>query len=84
MSTGTAGPVGHIGPHPVPIIGRVSMDLITVDVTDVPANLAVRGNWVEILGPRTTIDDLTDRAGTIGYELLTRLGQRVHRVYQAA
>ena len=84
VSTGTAGPVGHIGPHPVPIIGRVSMDLITVDVTDVPANLAVRGNWVEILGPRTTIDDLTDRAGTIGYELLTRLGQRVHRVYQAA
>lgn len=83
--SGTAeksGPVGYIGEHPVPIVGRVSMDLITVDVTDVPDKLAIRGAWVEVMGARTTIDDLTDRAGTIGYELLTRLGQRVHRVYQ--
>jgi alanine racemase len=43
--------------------------------------LAHRGAWVEILGSRTTIDDRTDRAGTIGYELLTRLGRRIHRVY---
>ena len=57
------------------------MDLITADVTDVPENLAARGAWVEVLGARTTIDDLTDRAGTIGYELLTRLGRRVLRVY---
>jgi len=57
------------------------MDLITVDVTEVPDRLARRGNWVEVLGSRTTIDDLTDRAGTIGYELLTRLGRRVHRIY---
>jgi alanine racemase len=53
-----------------------------VDVTGVPERLAARGGWVEVLGARTTIDDLTDRAGTIGYELLTRLGRRVHRVYQ--
>lgn len=77
----TSGAVGFVGPHPVPIIGRVSMDLITVDVTGVPAHLAQRGAWVEVLGARTTIDDLTDRAGTIGYELLTRLGNRVHRIY---
>jgi alanine racemase len=77
----TAGAVGFIGPHAVPIIGRVSMDLITVDVSDVPEALARRGAWVEVLGARTTVDDLTDRAGTIGYELLTRLGRRVHRVY---
>ena len=75
------GPVGFIGAYPVPIVGRVSMDLITVDVTDVPENQAARGAWVEVLGARTTVDDLTDRAGTIGYELLTRLGRRVHRVY---
>lgn len=79
--TGRPGPVGFLGEHPVPVIGRVSMDLITVDVTDVPDKLAIRGAWVEVMGARTTIDDLTDRAGTIGYELLTRLGQRVHRVY---
>lgn len=77
----SAGAVGFIGPHAVPVIGRVSMDLITLDVTGVPAALAHRGAWVEVLGSRTTIDDLTDRAGTIGYELLTRLGRRVHRVY---
>ncbi len=81
-SDGRPGPVGFIGEHPVPVVGRVSMDLITVDVTDVPDKLALRGAWVEVMGARTTIDDLTDRAGTIGYELLTRLGQRVHRVYQ--
>ena len=77
----SAGAVGFIGPHAVPVIGRVSMDLITLDVTNVPPALAKRGEWVEVLGSRTTIDDLTDRAGTIGYELLTRLGRRVHRIY---
>ncbi|MEZ5849792.1 MAG: alanine racemase [Hyphomicrobiaceae bacterium] len=80
--SGTPGPVGYVGAHPVPVVGRVSMDLITVDVTDVPEREALRGAWVEVMGARTTIDDLTDRAGTIGYELLTRLGQRVLRVYR--
>ncbi len=65
----------------MPIVGRVSMDLITVDVTDVPEHLVHRGGWVEVMGDRVTLDDLTDRAGTIGYELLTRLGNRVHRIY---
>jgi alanine racemase len=78
----SSGAVGFIGPHPVPVIGRVSMDLITVDVTGVPDSLAARGGWVEVLGSKTTVDDLTDRAGTIGYELLTRLGRRVHRIYR--
>jgi alanine racemase len=78
----SSGAVGFLGPHSVPIIGRVSMDLITLDVTDVPETLAQRGAWIEVLGARTTIDDLTDRAGTIGYELLTRLGRRVHRIYR--
>ncbi len=81
VSTGEPGPVGFIGDYPVPIVGRVSMDFITVDVTDVPPALTRRGAWVEVMGPRITVDDLTDKAGTIGYELLTRLGQRVHRVY---
>ena len=75
------GPVGYIGDHAVRIVGRVSMDLITVDVTNVPAALAHRGGWVELMGGRVTVDDLTDRAGTIGYELLSRLSRRVHRVY---
>lgn len=81
VSTGEAGPVGFIGDYPVPIVGRVSMDFITVDVTDAPPAMTRRGAWVEVMGPRITVDDLTDKAGTIGYELLTRLGQRVHRIY---
>ena len=84
VKTGEAGPVGFIGPYPVPIVGRVSMDFITVDVTDVPPELVRRGGWVEVMGARVSLDDLTDRAGTIGYELLSRLGQRVHRVYEGA
>jgi alanine racemase len=82
VATGKAGPVGYIGDYPVPIVGRVSMDFITVDVTDVPDELTRRGGWVEVMGQRVTVDDLTDRAGTIGYELLSRLGPRVLRVYE--
>jgi alanine racemase len=80
--SGHPGPAGYIGSHPVPVVGLVSMDLITVDVTDVPEDLARRGGWVEVMGGRVTVDDLTDRAGTVGYELLSRLGRRVHRVYE--
>ena len=76
--------VGYVGDSPVPIVGRVSMDFITADVTSVPPELARRGAWVEVMGHRVTVDDLTDRAGTIGYELLSRLGQRVYRVYEGA
>lgn len=79
--TGKPGPIGYIGSYPVPVVGRVSMDLLTVDVTGVPEALAKRGAWVEVVGDRVTVDDLTDKAGTIGYELLSRLSRRVHRIY---
>ena len=75
------GPIGYVADFPVRIIGRVSMDLITLNVTDVPESLIHRGAWVELMGERVTVDDLTDRAGTIGYELLSRLSNRVHRIY---
>ncbi len=75
------GPVGYVGDHEVRIVGRVSMDLISLDVTDVPEHLVHRGGWVEVMGDRVSVDDLTDRAGTIGYELLSRLSRRVHREY---
>ena len=79
--TGHPGPVGYIGEYPVPVVGRVSMDLLTVDVSGVPETLAHRGGWVEVIGDRVSVDDLTDKAGTIGYELLSRLSRRVHRIY---
>ena len=60
-----------------PIVGRVSMDLTVVDVTDAP--MVERGDSVELIGAEISIDDLAERAGTIGYEILTHLGPRSHR-----
>jgi alanine racemase len=70
-----------IGDFQVPVVGRVSMDLITLDVTAVPESLARPGVLVDLIGPRNTVDSVGDAAGTIGYEVLTRLGKRYHRVY---
>ncbi len=70
-----------IGGHRAPVVGRVSMDMITVDVTDLPGHLAVRGAEVELFGTSPTVDELADRAGTISYEVFTGLGSRFARVY---
>ncbi len=61
--------------------GRVSMDLTVIDVTDAPAKSLAVGAMVELLGERMGIDEMGARAGTIGYEVLTALGRRYHRVY---
>ena len=67
-----------------PILGTVSMDSITLDVSAIdPARLAP-GREVELLGPNQTIDDVARDAGTIGYEVLTRLGGRFERRYLSA
>ena len=64
----------------VPLVGRVSMDLSTFDVTDHPA--IGPGSWLEMIGPACTPDDVAAAAGTNGYEVLTSLGRRFHRVYR--
>lgn len=74
------GPRAYLGEVPVRVVGRISMDLITVDVTDA-AELAQRGGWITLIDERTTLDDIADAAGTIGYEVLTGLGERAHRIY---
>jgi alanine racemase len=61
----------------VPLVGRVSMDLITADVTELPELPGV----LSILGSDQTVDALAARAGTIGYEILTSLGPRYARRY---
>jgi len=71
----------HFGSHPAPLIGRVSMDLITVDVTDVPRELARRGAWVELIGTHVAAHEFAAHAGTIDYEVLTNLGTRAVRRY---
>jgi alanine racemase len=75
----SGGATGYIDGQPLPFAGRVSMDLITIDVTDCPA--AAPGSMVEILGPNQDIDDLATAAGTIGHEILTSLGSRYRRRY---
>jgi alanine racemase len=66
----------------VPIVGRVSMDLITLDVTAADPAATEPGGLVELIGPAHTVDDLAAEAGTIGYEILTSLGARYHRVWR--
>lgn len=73
--------VAAIGGQFVPIIGRVSMDLITIDVTDVAPHRLDPGAPVELIGPNCPVDDVARRAGTISYELLVSLGSRYERRY---
>ena len=69
----------YAGPTPCPVVGRVSMDLLTVDITDlteVPPTLS-------LLNTTQTVDVLAQKAGTIGYEILTSLGSRYRKVYKS-
>ena len=75
------GGFGLIGGYKAPILGRISMDMITLDVTDVPEHLLQRGAFVEMLGPGVAASDLAAYAETIDYEYLTSLGRRFERVY---
>ena len=65
-----------------PVAGRISMDLIAVDVTDLPNNAVRRGHMVTLIGEGITVDELAHHFGTIGYEVLTSLGPRYARVYK--
>lgn len=69
-----------IGGKKVPLVGRVSMDLITIDVSKIKDIKA--GSEVELIGNNMPVDDVAEKAGTIGYEILTSLGSRYKRVYQ--
>jgi len=66
----------------VPLVGRVSMDLSTFDLTDAPG--AAAGDWLELIGPGMPVDEVAARAGTNGYEVLTSLGRRYRRIYVGA
>jgi alanine racemase len=65
-----------------PIVGRVSMDLFAVDVTDLAAGTVRRGDFAVLIGDGMTVDDLAESMGTISYEVLSSLGRRYHRVYR--
>jgi alanine racemase len=72
---------GIIGGHPVPVVGRVSMDLITVDIGRLPPDTVRPGMMMELIGPQHDVDALAAEAGTIGYEVLTNAGRRAIRRY---
>jgi alanine racemase len=83
-SDGAGGAGGWLAGHRVPLVGRVSMDLLIYDVTDVPPAAARRGDWIELFGDHVPVDDIAAHAGTIGYEVLTHLGSRFSRDYTGA
>lgn len=77
---GGGGAAWHQGVR-LPIAGRVSMDSLTVDIGALPADALNEGDFVELLGPSQSLGDVARDAGTIAYEILTRLGARHARVY---
>ncbi|MCM2293273.1 alanine racemase [Allorhizobium sp. BGMRC 0089] len=65
----------------LPIVGRVSMDSMTVDISALPEGALPLGTLVDIIGPQQSLEEVAAQAGTISYEILTSLGQRYHRIY---
>ncbi|MGI9512528.1 MAG: alanine racemase [Anderseniella sp.] len=83
-------PAQHDGPakafvagQMAPIVGRVSMDMITIDVTDLDPQQVDRGTKAELLGANISVDDWARWSGTISYEILTSLGRRYAKVYSS-
>lgn len=77
---GAPGARGLLHGRAVALIGRISMDLMAVDVTDVPE--ATRGDAIELIGDTITVQEVAARMGTIDYEVLTALGRRYARIYR--
>ncbi|MCO5129088.1 MAG: alanine racemase [Xanthobacteraceae bacterium] len=81
-SDGTRSAEAVVAGQRCPIAGRVSMDLIALDITDLPDNAARRGHMATLIGDGITVDELGHHFGTIGYEVLTSLGRRYARVHK--
>ena len=78
LRAGSPGGFGALNGRRVAILGRISMDLIAVDVTDTPAR---PGDPVQLLGPDVPVDEAATAAGTLAYEFLVRLSPRLQRRY---
>ena len=79
---GTRGAEVIVAGKRCPVAGRISMDLLAVDVTDLEKNAVRRGHMVTLIGEGITVDELAHHFGTIGYEVLTSLGARYARIYK--
>jgi len=71
----------HVAGRRVPVFGRISMDLMTIDLTGLD-RLPSPGDVVEIFGGHVAIEEIADHVGTIPYELLTQIGCRVRLEYR--
>jgi len=71
----------HFGGVPLPVVGNVSMDTVLVDVTALGESTIHEGSLLDVTAPSLGVDDIAARAGTIGYEILTGLGNRYARSY---
>lgn len=71
----------YLGGYRIPIMGRISMDMITLDVSLVPDTILSSHRQVEFINEQQPLDSLARATDTIGYEILTRIGRRVKRVY---
>jgi alanine racemase len=65
-------------------VGRISMDLLALDVTDLPVSAVRRDQMVTLIGDGLSLDEVAAQAGTISYEVLSSLGRRYHRVWKSA
>ncbi len=79
---GTRGAEVVVAGKRCPVVGRISMDLMAIDITDLPDKTARRGHLVTLIGEGITVDELAHHFGTIGYEVLTNLGSRYMRFYK--
>jgi len=71
----------YFGDVRLPIVGRVSMDSMSIDVSALPEGALVEGDYVELIGPRQSLETVAELADTIAYEILTSLGRRYSRIY---
>jgi len=79
---GTRGAEVVVAGRRCPVAGRISMDLMAIDITDLPPKAVRRGHMVTLIGEGITVDELAHHFGTIGYEVLTSLGRRYARIYR--
>jgi len=79
---GTRGAEVVVAGKRCPVAGRISMDLMAIDITDLPDKTARRGHMVTLIGEGITVDEVAHHFGTIGYEVLTSLGKRYARIYK--
>ncbi len=71
-----------INGHRAPLVGRVSMDMVTLDITDLPVDAVNAGDWVELFGHHVPIEHMAQCAGTVPYEIITQTGARITRIFK--